>query len=166
MISVEHDIVLPNDIANDIQCLPTINVLTCMVMNDSDHRVNVNSCNDVDDFTLSNYPASSNIIVAAAACDGYHLIDDDGDCNDVGITDESNDEGEGQSSILSVDQLSMNDNVGTNDEIISEQCSDPTLLSCWDMAKAGKGGYVIKNGVLYHNNKVEDQSVSQLCSYV
>ena len=89
--------------------------------------------------------------------------DDDGNCYNVGVTDVSNDEGEGQSSFLNVDQLSMNDNVGTNDEIIAEQCSDPTLLSRWDTAKAGKGDYVIGNGVLYHNDKAEDQSISQLC---
>lgn len=62
LTNVKHDTILPNDIVNDIQCLPTICVLTCTVMNDSDHRVNVNSCNDVDDLTLSNYPANSNLL--------------------------------------------------------------------------------------------------------
>ena len=41
LTNVEHDVVLPVDIVNDIQRLPTISVLTCTVMsNDSDIKVN------------------------------------------------------------------------------------------------------------------------------
>jgi len=46
---------------------------------------------------------------------------------------------------------------------VTEQQDDATLLPCWDQAKGGKGGFVIHNGLLYHRDQVDGQSVSQLC---
>ena len=58
--------------------------------------------------------------------------------------------------------MSVTDNT-ENSEISSEQQNCSTLLTCWNMAKASKGGYVIEDSILYHHEKVEGQSVCQLC---
>ena len=44
-----------------------------------------------------------------------------------------------------------------------EQKADVTLATCYKMAKEGKGGFVVSNKLLYHQDKVEGQPVSQLC---
>ena len=75
-----------------------------------------------------------------------------------------------------VDSVSLSDKVNVNevndDDSLSsrsrntlsdEQKADVTLATCWKMAKEGKGGFVVSNELLYHQDKVEGQSVSQLC---
>ena len=49
------------------------------------------------------------------------------------------------------------------DELIAEQRSDASLAECWQQAKANKGDFVMSGGVLYHKDKVEGQSICQLC---
>jgi len=51
----------------------------------------------------------------------------------------------------------------SHNELSNEQMADTTLATRWKMAKEGKGGFVILNDVLYHEDKVEGQLVSQLC---
>ena len=43
------------------------------------------------------------------------------------------------------------------------QINDPSLTNCRKQAEAGKGGFVIVNGAVYHHDKISDQSVCQLC---
>ena len=64
-----------------------------------------------------------------------------------------------------VSNSDLNDE-GVSDDVsklIAEQKSDETLSDCWDMAHQGKGNFVISRGMLYHKDKVEGQSVCQLC---
>jgi len=49
------------------------------------------------------------------------------------------------------------------DTFIQEQKIDPTLANCWTFAHDGKGGFVVSNGLLYHQDKVEGQQICQLC---
>jgi len=63
--------------------------------------------------------------------------------------------------IVNIDNM-MSKN-GDVSALINEQKQDMTLSQCWIMAQEGKGGYVISRGLLFHNDKVEDQSVCQLC---
>ena len=65
--------------------------------------------------------------------------------------------------VVNVDQLSVDDTNGDADVLINQQLKDVSLKDCWKMAKRGKGGYVISRGVLYQKDKVEGQSVCQLC---
>ena len=53
--------------------------------------------------------------------------------------------------------------VSDADALIKEQADDDTLTSCWEMARDNKGGFIISRGLLYHNDKVEGQSICQLC---
>ena len=51
--------------------------------------------------------------------------------------------------------------VGT-DQLRSEQLSDTSLKEAWDLAKRGKGNYLVKGGLLFHKDKVCDYEVEQL----
>jgi len=81
---------------------------------------------------------------------------------EVDVNDDDDDE-----SIVSVvdnaDQLLVNDVADGNEQLIKAQHNDPTLASCWDMAKVNKGNYVVDHGILFHYNQVEGQKVCQLC---
>lgn len=48
-------------------------------------------------------------------------------------------------------------------ELITEQKQDESLRKCWELASNDKGGFVVKDGILYHNEKVLSQSFLQLC---
>ena len=48
-------------------------------------------------------------------------------------------------------------------ELITEQKQDESLRRCWELAENKKGGFVVKDGILYHNEKVLSQSFLQLC---
>lgn len=63
-------------------------------------------------------------------------------------------------------------NISTqNDESVSddagrlrdEQQQDETLTDCWSLARQGKSNFVVSRGLLYRNDKVEGQTVCQLC---
>jgi len=65
----------------------------------------------------------------------------------VAEADASNDDDDDDDeSIVSVvhnaDQLLVNDVADGNEQLIKAQHNDPTLASCWDMAKVNKGNYV------------------------
>ena len=47
--------------------------------------------------------------------------------------------------------------------LAQEQEQDPTLVTCWAQAQAGKGGFVVHKELLYHRDQVEGQNVCQLC---
>jgi len=59
--------------------------------------------------------------------------------------------------------LLSNGNECNNGEMLQAQLGDDTLASCWDMAKADKGNFVIDCGLLYHRDQAEGQKVCQLC---
>ena len=44
-----------------------------------------------------------------------------------------------------------------------EQIGDETLKGWWSIAKRGKGGFTIRNNLLYYTEKILGQSFSQLC---
>ena len=56
-------------------------------------------------------------------------------------------------------------NVGQADADIlaQEQLSDDTLKSYWNLAKEGKGGFFIRDGILYHEEQILGHSFCQLC---
>ena len=53
------------------------------------------------------------------------------------------------------DQLLVNDVVGNSEQLIEAQRSDPTLVSCWEMAKANKGNYVVDHGLLFTTTRLK-----------
>jgi Integrase zinc binding domain len=50
-----------------------------------------------------------------------------------------------------------------NEVIRQEQLSDDTLASCWSLAKRNKGGYFVKDDLLYHTEQFIGQVLIQLC---
>ena len=51
----------------------------------------------------------------------------------------------------------------SKDELIQEQRDDPTLASCWALARKGKGGYYVKDDMLFHHCVIAGQGYEQLC---
>jgi len=54
----------------------------------------------------------------------------------------------------------MNDDAST---LLEEQQQDASLADCWNIARQGKGNFVLSQGLLYRKHKVEGQPVCQLC---
>ena len=78
-------------------------------------------------------------------------------CDDVSdVRDDTND-------MCCIDDVKSTNDVSKTQLLINEQMNDSSLTGCWKQAEAGKGGFVIYQGVLYHNDKMYDQAVCQLC---
>ena len=65
--------------------------------------------------------------------------------------------------VVNVDDITSRD-IGDASNLIKEQKEDSTLKSCWAFAEEGKSGFRVHRGILFHNDKVEGQTVSLLCS--
>jgi len=63
---------------------------------------------------------------------------------------------------LQSDECNLETNPGTH-ELIEEQKNDESLAQCWSLANKQKGGYYVKNGLLYHLGKIAGQFCEQLC---
>ena len=93
------------------------------------------------------------------------------DVNDcmVAKVDASNDDDDDDESTVSVadnaDQLLVNGVADSSEQLIKAQLDDPTSASCWEMAKANKGNFVVDHGLLFHYDQVEGQKVlSVVCA--
>ena len=47
-------------------------------------------------------------------------------------------------------------------ELVDEQRADETLSGAFDFAKQNKGGYFLKNSILFHRTKILDNFVERL----
>ena len=71
-------------------------------------------------------------------------------------------------SLFDTDNKSSTDNLDSNTkatakELIAEQLSDSSLSTCWALANKNKGGYFVKDGILFHKGIIAGQSCEQLC---
>jgi len=129
-----HSVVLFADVVADIECMPVLNVM-CVKVQSCDNDVEYQSCNTCVNNCMVNEVDANN---------------DDNDESTVSVTDD-------------IDQLLVNDVASSNEQLIKVQHDDPTLASCWEMAKVNKGNYVPDLGILYHYDQVLGQKVCQLC---
>ena len=53
-----------------------------------------------------------------------------------------------------VDKVSVTGTEVDATALAQEQEQDPTLVTCWAQAQAGKGGFVVHNELLYHRDQV------------
>ena len=130
-----YDVILPQDIVCDLQALPSVNVLRVPIM-----------C------------AQSAGAVMTEKGDGAVCEVDEGDVK-VDVCDNS----ESDEGVCSSDMVNEICDMRHSESLIGDQINDPSLANCRKQAEAGKGGFVISNGAVYHNDKVSDQSVCQLC---
>ena len=113
-------------------------------------------------------PALSVMCVKVQSCDDNA---ESQSCNSydcmVAEVDAINDGDDDDESTVSVvdnaDRLLVNDAADSSGQLIKAQLDDPTLASCWEMAKVNKGNYVVDHGLLFHYDQVEGQKVCQLC---
>ena len=130
-----HSVVLSADVVADLECTPALSVM-CVKVQSCDDNVECQSCNSyVNDCMVAKVDASN----------------DDDDESAVSVVD-------------NVDQLLVNDVADGSEQLIKAQPDDPTLASCWEMAKANKGNFVVDHGLLFHYDQVEGQKfVSCVC---
>jgi len=107
-----------------------------------------------------------------------HVVDDNTDDDDV--SDDHND------NVVAVDDDVVNDGVNDNEnvddddvltterddnndlslalssEVAKEQRDDKSLIGCWKLAERGRGGFVVKDNLLYHRAKILGQPFLQL----
>ena len=122
-----HSVVLSADVVADLECMPALSVMSVKVQS-CDDNVECQSCNSyVNDCMVAEVDASN---------------DDDDDESTVSVVDNA-------------DQLLVNDVADSSEQLIKAQLDDPTLASCWEMAKVNKGNYVVDHGLLFHYDQVE-----------
>jgi len=51
----------------------------------------------------------------------------------------------------------------TTSELIADQAADPSLSAGWTLAQKGKGGYFIRDGIIFHQSVIAGQNCEQLC---
>jgi len=78
-------------------------------------------------------------------CYRHYIVDTDDD-DDTSVTD--------------THDINMSENTT---DLCQEQQQDTTLAGVWALAAKGKGGYYVKNGLLYHTGTVAGQRCEQLC---
>ena len=54
-------------------------------------------------------------------------------------------------------------NVADAEQLALEQQHDKSLVMCFSLAKRGKAGYFIRDGILYRKEKILGHEIEQLC---
>jgi len=129
----EYDMILPADVVKELQHIPVVSVV-------------VTECVNADDSTSAVVDASSGQVQSVSE-DISSLVS--GDVTNAEFCNNSLQKGE-----------AMNDDAS---KLLDEQQQDAFLADCWNMARQGKGNFVLSQGLLYHRDKVEGQPVCQLC---
>jgi len=82
-------------------------------------------------------------------------------CDNCDVTDDNDDK---TSSDVKNDDFatSSDDSVASRDELINEQRADRTLKGCFKLAERNRGGFVIKDQLLYHRATILGQTFLQL----
>jgi len=114
----------------------------------TDFSVNVSHVvddnNDVSDDHNDNVGAVDDDVVNDGVNDNKNVDDDDDD-------------------VLTTKRNDNNDlNLASNSEVAKEQRDDKSLIGCWKLAKRGRGGFVVKDNLLYHRARLLGQPFLQL----
>jgi len=80
---------------------------------------------------------------------------------DVGT--ETSDPEVDENALEDVDSLPVSGVEADSTALVMEQEQYHTLAMCWCQVHAGKGGFVVHKGLLYHLDQVEGQALCQLC---
>jgi len=97
---------------------------------------------------------AASVAVNVSSCDLGAVCDVGTETNDPEVEDNTPED---------VDSLPIGEVEADATALLMEQEQDPTLATCWTQAQAGKGGFVVHKGLLYHCDQVEGQAVCQLC---
>jgi len=108
--------------------------LSRVSMRSSSKSVNASPDDNVEDYVLDKSDDNINVQTVDDNCD----VTDDND--DKTSSDVKNDDF----------ATSSDDSVASRDELINEQRADPTLKGCFKLAERNRGGFVMKDELLYH----------------
>jgi hypothetical protein len=89
-------------------------------------------------------------------------------CNDVESSDATDTAGDNADAFVDVDVINIPDVksevvIANAREFANEQRQDESLTFSWKLARLQKGGYVVKDELLYHREKRCDQFIHALC---
>lgn len=85
------------------------------------------------------------------------------DLTSPGLDNELSNSDQAEQLVHITENVETVDRRADTDTLKAEQLADETLKPCWLMAKQSKGNFFVKNGLLYHYDRVLGQQVEQLC---
>ena len=88
---------------------------------------------------------AESVAVNVSSCDLGAVCDVGTETNDPKVEDNTP---------ADVDSLPIGEEEADATALLMEQEQDPTLATCWSQAQAGKGGFVVHRGLLYHRDQV------------
>jgi len=136
-----------------IDCAVVSNLNESMILTaDVIARLSRNEQNQLRDDVSSDdivVPVSAGTVVDNNVESPVDVIDD----NDQSTESDSNDDD---------DDVVTDPDLASRDEIAREQRDDETLKGCFSLAKAGKGGFLLYDGLLYRRKTVMGESYLQL----
>jgi len=120
--------------------------------NDDSVRNDNGNARDVDEIVTSDDDKDGDIVHFSSdnkmsSVDSYVNDNHDNDVADHDVSNERNDD---------------NPSLASSSEVAREQRDDKSLHGCWKLAERDKGGFVVKDGLLYHRAKILGQSFLQL----
>jgi hypothetical protein len=145
-----HDVVLPTDIVKNLQQTSHKSDAFCT---DVDLPLMSTMCSDkdeADDGYVDCAPVNVDALITADDLSIVEpIVEPEVHCDSQDFCD-----------VLSISETVNN---SSRDALIQEQLHDLTLKSCRSLADRGKGGYTWIDNVLYHRDRVLNQTVLQLC---
>jgi len=84
--------------------------------------------------------------------------------DEVAVVDNVDDRND-SSHVSEVDEneVSSDPNRASAEVLRAEQMADKSLAGCWSLASRDKAGYFVRDGILYHHEKILGQNFEQLC---
>jgi hypothetical protein len=146
---VNEDLILTQDVVNQLFHLFNLNVVSCASVEQvKDRPITVRDHNGVTTDGDGDVH------------DECERIDNNCDVNEVG--DVINLNQCDYIDVETVDQTVCDSSKANVESLIREQLDDKTLSGCFLMAQRGKGNYIVKDGLLFHIEKLFGQFVENL----
>jgi len=92
-----------------------------------------------------------------------HVLDDNADDDDVSDNHNDNVGAVDNDDVLTTERNDNNDlSLASSSKVAKEQRDNKSLIGCWKLAERGRGGFVVKDNLLYHRAKILGQPFLQL----
>jgi len=123
----EYEMILPADVVKELQQIPVVSVVVAECVNADD---NTNAAVGMSSDHVQSVRENTSSLMSGDVTNAEF-------CNNSAQDDET-----------------VNDDAR---KLLDEQQQDASLADCWNMARQGKGNFVLSQGLLYRKDKVEGQ---------
>jgi len=141
-----EDITLTQDVVNQLFQLYNLNIVSC---------ASVEQVNDITVCNRNDVSADGHNDVR----DRCEQVDDNCDVHDI---DDATKLKHDYIDVETVNQSMCDSNKANVESLIREQLDDKKLSGCFSMAQRGKGNHILKDGLLFHVEKLFGQSFENL----